>query len=88
MSTVDIVSILKIHYPELPDHNAEHFKLSIDKPSFIRKGMVHHKWKSVDDTQFSVDTCICQTALHISPAHKIKDLINSTILCMGRRACG
>ena len=56
-STEDIVSNLEIRDPALSDHNAVHFKLSIDKPSFIRKEIVYRRWKAVDSTEFSADIC-------------------------------
>ena len=83
-STEDIVSNFEINDPALSDHNAVHFKLSIDKPSFIRKDIGYRKWKSVDSTEFSAD--ICQSSLHTSSAHNITDLVKQYNTVLGELA--
>ena len=67
--TEDIVSSFDIHDPSLSDENALHFKSITVKPAFIAKGIVYHKWKSLDSTEFAAD--ICQFSLHISPIHNV-----------------
>ena len=59
-------------------------KLSIDKPSFIRKEIVYRKCKSVDSTEFSAD--ICQSSLHTSSAHNITDLVKQYNTALGELA--
>ena len=80
-STEDIVSNFEINDPALSDQNAVHFKLSIDKSSFIRSEIVYRKWKSVDSTGFSAG--ICQSSLHTSSAHNITDLVKQYNMVLG-----
>ena len=83
-STEDIVSNFEINDPALSDHNAVHFKFSINKPPFIRKEIVYHRWKSVDSTEFSAD--ICQSSLHTSSAPNITDLVKQYNTVLGELA--
>ena len=78
------MSNLEIRDLALSDRNAVHFKLSIDKSSFISKEIVYRRWKSVDSTEFCAD--ICQSSLHTSSAHHITDLVKQYNTVLGELA--
>jgi len=51
-SDSNLVSDFHVSVPWISDHSIIQFKLTVEKPSFIRKTISFHKWKSMDVDQF------------------------------------
>ena len=68
----NLVSNITVRGRVISDHNAVHFKVAVDKPSYIRKEIKYRKWKLVDDVDFSND--ISKSSLVTAPTEHINDL--------------